>query len=876
MFRQGKLNKGLLILLASLLTVLIIGCGGGGGGDDGGDDSTPGATVTLSGSISAPVGVMIDGDTNDPNENYTANNSFGTAQSIPNPISVGGYVNNFQTGAVGESYYSGDVEDYFQVNLNAGDNVLLSIGDPETGDLDLFLYDDQQTQVASSEGIDRYEYVSVNTTGPYYIKVMAYEDISSSSASNYILTVGAASTASVPADTLSTQHDFMTGQAIIRFKESVLPADASKNAAERASDLGLTFSSGAMDREMLVTFDDSDPQAEVYQALGVTKALSGSKAADDDSEIARKKRTLRVIQALREQDDIRYAEPNYILHHCATEPDDEYYNLQWHYPMINLPQAWDYTTGDSGVIVAVIDTGVLMNHPDLAGQLTNTGYDFISDTSISNDGNGIDSNPDDPGDATTGGSSFHGTHCAGTVAAATNNAKGMAGVAWNTKIMPVRVLGVGGGTLNDIVQGIRYAAGLSNNSGTTLSSTQRADIISMSLGGGGYSQATQDVITAARNAGVIIIAAAGNESSSTPSYPASYNGVISVSAVNINSGLASYSNYGAYIDVAAPGGDSGDYNGDGYADKVWSTCADDTSGSIVFNYAAYNGTSMATPHMAGVVALMKAINPAMTPSQLDSLLISGDITNDIGAAGKDTQFGYGLIDALKAVVAAGGGGGGTTTVATVDPTSVNLGTSGTSATVTVSKIGTEAITVNSPTDDADWLTVTTNSVNAEGLGTYTIQANRGLLTTDGTYRGTVTFVSSENTVTVQVNLQVQSASASYTGGYHYVLLVDANSYTILSQYNVQDSSGSYAYTFTGVPQNGSYYIVAGSDRDNDAYIDNAAECVGAYPSVDQLSAITASSNLSGLNFPTDLKLSISTSGLSADTDEPLPRFMRLR
>jgi serine protease len=849
-----------------LLTLMVMGAWGCGGGGDGGTtpDDTDSTTVSFSGTISAPDGVTIDSDVNDPNESYASNDTLGAAQDMVSPVSIGGYVNRANYGASGRSYASGDLDDYFSVSLTTDDKITLAIGDPDEGDLDLYLFDSSGTQVGSSLGVDRYESLTISADGDYFICVYAY-----SGASNYILTIGTDfDTGSV--DALSTQYDFVPGQAIVRFKDSVAAAAATD---DRVTAMGLTLTAGAADREVLLSFDAQDLQAEVYQSLGVTKHLSVGQATADTA-MAEKINTLQVIKALRKRSDVRSASPNYILQHCAT-PNDEFYSLQWHYPQINLPQAWELTTGSSDVIVAVVDTGVLMNHPDLSGQLTDTGYDFISDSSISNDGGGIDANPDDPGDsATPGSSSFHGTHCAGTIAASSNNSTGVAGVSWNTKIMPIRVLGVGGGTVYDILQGVRYAAGLSNDSNTV--PDQTADIISMSLGGGSYDQTSQDVYTEVRNAGVILIAAAGNESTSTPSYPASYDGIVSVSAVNINGTLASYSNYGSYVDVAAPGGDSGDYDGDGYADKVWSTCGDDSSGSIQFNYAAYNGTSMATPHMAGVVALMKALNPTMTPAQLDAWLQNGDLTNDIGDTGRDDLYGYGLIDAYKAVVAANNGS--PTTVLTVSPTSVNLGVSSTTATLTVSKIGDDTISVTGVVDSAAWLTVAEGTVDANGLGTYTLTADRSGLS-DGTYSETVTVTpSSGSSITVPVNLQVRSTSASANAGYHYVLLVDADTFDVLYQDDVQASNGQYAFAFSGIPKaEQNYLLVAGSDRDNDNYIDNAGEALGAYLSLDQITYVEASSNQSGLDFATDLKLSLSASSLAVDdSDGTALRFKRLK
>ena len=170
------------------------------------------------------------------------------------------------------------------------------------------------------------------------------------------------------------------------------------------------------------------------------------------------------FKRLRARADIDHAEPNYVLHPMLA-PDDPRYPTQWHYPLIGLPQAWGLSTGSSSIIVAVVDTGVFLAHSELQAKLI-AGYDFIQDPARAFDGDGIDPNPDDPGDGfVLELSSFHGTHVAGTVGAETNNELGVAGVSWGAQIMPVRVLGQGGGTSFDVLEGVRYAAGLENTSG---------------------------------------------------------------------------------------------------------------------------------------------------------------------------------------------------------------------------------------------------------------------------------------------------------------------------------------------------------------------------------------------------------------------------
>jgi serine protease len=386
--------------------------------------------------------------------------------------------------------------------------------------------------------------------------------------------------------------------------------------------------------------------------------------------------TLYGVKALNLDPELEFVGLNYKLR-VLFAPNDPLHPYQWHYPQINLPQAWDVTTG-ANAIVAVIDTGVVLSHPDLQGQLI-AGYDFIQDPAVAVDGDGIDPNPDDPGDRfdPSSSSSFHGTHIAGIVAAATNNAVGVAGVAFGAKVMPLRVCGRpptledGCATIYDIEQALRFAAGLPNNSGTV--PPRRADVINLSIGTTKFLPGMQGVIDQIRAAGVVIVAAAGNDGTSELNYPAAFPGIIAVGAVDINKARAYYSNFGSWISVVAPGGNTAqDVNGDGRPDGVLSTATTDSGGALVNYYEVHMGTSMATPHVAGVVALMKAVAPGLTPQRVAELLASGALTDDLGAPGKDDQFGYGLINASKAVAAAGGGPGpGSFQI--IDPSLLNFG-----------------------------------------------------------------------------------------------------------------------------------------------------------------------------------------------------------
>jgi serine protease len=433
---------------------------------------------------------------------------------------------------------------------------------------------------------------------------------------------------------------------------------------------------------------------------------------------------------------------------------------------------------------------------------------------------------------------------AGTIAAASNNGIGVTGVSWGAKIMPVRVIGKGGGSTYDVMQGIRYAAGLSNDSGTV--PPKRADIINLSLGCQNcYTSAEQTLYSQVRAAGVIVVAAAGNENSGQQGYPASYDGVISVSAVAMDRTRAPYSNYGPTVDVAAPGGDtSRDSNVDGYADGILSTLV---TGARAPDYRFYQGTSMAAPHIAGVIALMKAVHPALTPSEFDAMLANGALTTDLGATGRDDSFGWGLIDAAKAVLAAQSAASGTAVAAvTANPGRLDFGSVLGSANLDLSKIGSGSISVTGVHGDQSWLAVAAGAVGADGLGRYGVSVNRSALGA-GSYSAQISITTSTGaTVKVPVSMQVGGAVAQANTGHYFVLLLDSDM-NMLQQTSVTPSGGRYAYRFDGVPA-GSYYIFAGTDSNWDDFICDEGEICGAYPTVGTSALVDISGDRQGLDF----------------------------
>lgn len=587
--------------------------------------------------------------------------------------------------------------------------------------------------------------------------------------------------------------------------------------------------------------------------------------------------TIAMAATTRSTTGARYAEPDFWMQPMmvqGVEPNDNFYNLQWHYPQIQLPAAWAMTVGDANIITAVLDTGTTP-HPDLVARETAGGFDMISDPSIAGDGDGFDGNPFDVGDSSgVQPSSYHGSHVAGTIGADTNNGSGVAGVTWAGAMMHVRVLGIGGGLGSDIRNGILWSAGLANASGTLPNNP--ADIINMSLGGGGFSQSTQDACTAAHNAGVVVIAAAGNENSSTPSFPAAYDDVISVAAVDQQAARAPYSNFHPSVDIAAPGGDvSIDSNGDGFADGVLSTKPDDSSSPINFDsFAFYQGTSMAAPHVAGVAGLILATNPALTPDQVEAVLTS--TATDLGTPGRDTSFGEGLVNAFAAVQQAAGGSSGAPVLA-VGSANVLIDSATGSNTVPVANIGGMTLNVGAPavstTSGGNWLSATRITIQSpvtSDTSAIRIDAS-GAGLPNGVYNGQVDVTSNGGSTSIGVSLAI-GGGGSVQDSTVFVLAVNPDTLETAAQVVVQTGSGT-GYSFEGLPP-ANYIIVAGTDDNNDGFICDAGEPLcGAFPSLEGLVELTVieGENLTGLDFP----LSEANFGTASTGGADRPLFRRL-
>ena len=381
---------------------------------------------------------------------------------------------------------------------------------------------------------------------------------------------------------------------------------------------------------------------------------------------------------------------------AAVTPNDPDYASQWHLQdptqgnpgAANLPLAWGEMQNASSITVAVVDTGIL-NHADLndnlvSGNTTGSGYDFVSSSTYSNDGDVRDNNPSDPGDwnADTNlcgitNSSWHGTHIAGTIAAEGNNSQGVAGINWTAKVLNARALGRCGGYVSDVTDAIAWSAGEAIQGVPT--NTNPAKVINLSLGStGACSLSQQTAINTAIARGAVIVVAAGNEAGSiSNSSPANCNNVIAVTALLASGDLVNGSNYGTLADIAAPGV------------NILSTRDTGTQAPTNSNtYSTESGTSMATAHVSGVVSLMFAVQPALSNGAVPAGNVAGTIESLLKTAARSfpatsncsgtTLCGAGMLDAYQAVIAArnltvsnntntgntsgGGGGGGSSDV----------------------------------------------------------------------------------------------------------------------------------------------------------------------------------------------------------------------
>jgi len=553
--------------------------------------------------------------------------------------------------------------------------------------------------------------------------------------------------------------------------------------------------------------------------------------------------TRELVASFARRSGVRFVELNRVRHPLVV-PNDNLYPAMWHLTAINMPAAWDLEKGTTAAItVAVVDTGIIQ-HPDLTPRVVG-GYDFIRDAATANDGDGRDADPTDPGgDQPNGASSWHGTHCAGTIGAVTDNANGIAGINWNARIVPVRVLGKGGGTDFDIAAGMAWA------SGQTVpglpANPNVAQVISLSLGGVGDATRTyQDVIDAAGN--VIFVVAAGNDNVDAATFsPCNQTGVLCIGATRFNGTRASYSNFGQRVDVMAPGGETGeDSNGDGYPDGVLSTLKDDSNGKPTFAFE--QGTSMAAPHVAGIVSLMKARAPGLTFAQVRQIL-----TETANPASRCTEgCGAGLVNVHAALLRAGGTQATGPARLSLSATDLFFTTRNLTQNLTLTNLGGQTLTVTlTPAGArASLVSVTGGASRTIAAGQSTTVQLVGSLAgvADGTTEAAaVNLTSNGGNAVVNIRLRAGAVGGKNVAVGLVFQKGPSMEWAVAAETEAKAISG---FTYSLAAEAGSYFVFGAQDSNGDGQFQEE-EPFGFWPNSDSPKQVTvvAGKSLSNTNF----------------------------
>ena len=456
-------------------------------------------------------------------------------------------------------------------------------------------------------------------------------------------------------------RDLIAGQFIVKFKARVQGSGATSSNQTFSGQPPSSLTTLRVAGSSLTLLRSLATGAQLYRLSSLAPRATPQTSTASSAETV----AMQVVARLMARGDVEYAQPDHLLH-VQTDPLlDQQWNLQARDAVqpggSNAVTAWTRLEGRSvaPVTVAVIDTGILARsgdaastHPDLEGAVL-PGYDFVADPVSAADGDGRDADAYDPGDEGGGRGSWHGSHVTGILAARHNNI-GIAGVAQNARVVPVRVLGVGGGALSDVLDGLMWSAGISV-AGAPVNANP-ASIINLSLGGSGLCGAAErDAISRVNGQAQqpIIVVAAGNDGVNAGGFtPGGCDGVLSIGASDSSGSRPSYSNYGATISLLAPGGSR---NNAGFYDNTNAILGTIKTSSGAFGYGLDAGTSMSAPTVSGAVALMRGVTPALSRAEVTRILTktSSPLTASACRRADALECGAGLLDidaALRAAI----------------------------------------------------------------------------------------------------------------------------------------------------------------------------------------------------------------------------------
>ena len=804
-------------------------------------------TFSLTQTILVSSTTVLDGDVPTPMNNgvgYTKipNDSLEEAATLITPSEVTGFVGDKlievllrdedgnavfdeEGNAIYNSLQTTDPEDWYKINTVPGLQIELAVEDyqQEVEDADgnttivtnkptLLLYNSSGGLVNFTytvDSTDEYQKINLPDTGIYYAVVA--KDVG---AAKYTLLLTPGSSASNTSFE-SSKDSFVKGEFIsyIPFKGNL--DNYVDNYPEFTQNENLNQKLSYIDNSnfMGLRVLDFDVESEYFEIFGNDTLLDSDELNINNPEQVFYLKQWSVLQHFIKLNPKLNLEFNKI-HQKLGFTQDTYWDYQWGLQLMGLDKVLN-ATGQTAkdVAVAVIDSGSPSETSTAwtTSHFLQGGFDFID-------------NDSDPFDSADVASNSHGTHVATTISAANdgNNING-----FGIYTVPFRVFGpTGGASQSDVTNSMLFAAGLPNITGTIYSGSVPIRVVNMSLGsiGGGCSSAYRNAIADVTNAGVTVVSSSGNSAEESPGvkgYPASCDNVISVGAVNPLSQRAYYSTYNDALDVAAPGGTTGtDLNGDGQSDGILAFDGSE-------NLAYYQGTSMASPHAAGAIALIYALKPEWDAVQMEAFIKSGFFTDDIGAEGKDDEFGYGLVNLDKAFTNLIDGGLDFT-YATITPGSFNFGYTDTEKIVTVEKVGSGDLSVTELTSpNADLVAITAVDVDSSGFGTYKISLTRADYP-DGTYNGSVVATFSDDSKSnVNFTYSIGAERGSPEIGYVLAYLYDDNG-DYYKGWRIQLGAGGLTFQVTDIDI-GTYKWLFSTNIDSDGYIRGYGEIWENYP-----------------------------------------------